>query len=188
LALATPAIAVAPCPDSCHLGQGQSLLLADTGALFVTHCDTTWATDHKSVTKYACTTEQLDRRGAVVKTLPRAPSGIGSDAEFTKAQLDGHVVVRLGPQATPFEQRAWSFALDEGQHATVKLASSTLTCAAPGRPDVTRDFGCVPASVVIMATFGSSKPPFRPVVAVATCKPDAVTEHEVVVTCEASEP
>ncbi len=188
LALASPAIAVAPCPDSCHLGQGQPLLLADIGALLVTHCDMTWAADHKSVTTYACTTEQLDRNGAVIKTLPRAPSGVGSDAEFTKAHLDGHAVVRLEPQVAPFAEHAWSFALHDGQRATLSLAKSTLTCATPGRPDVTRDVGCVPASVLILATSGSSKPPFRPVVALATCKPDAVTEHEVVVTCEASEP
>jgi hypothetical protein len=73
------------------------------------------------------------------------------------------------------------------QQLTLSLAKSVLTCAAPGRPTSTRDFGCVPSEVHVFATGSSDKTPRRPVVVVGVCRTSAHGEHEVVVACSASE-
>lgn len=184
---AGPSLALAPCPPSCHLGQGQPIYLADAENLLVRRCDQTQP-DKKAKPNRRCSTERLDLEGKVLATL-QVPRVMGGDAEFTRQYLDGHTLVQLN------WQEAWSkldkpYALNtlfSGQQLTLTLVGGKLTCAAPAQPAVVRDFGCVPSEVQVFASSSIDKPPRRPVVVVGVCRPDAQTMREVVVTCAAIE-
>jgi hypothetical protein len=180
------ALALAPCPETCHLAQGQPLLLVDTDTLLVTRCnrDTSQAGVESN-----CVTEQLALDGTVRRQLPRVPRVIDSDEDFKQRYLDGHTLVELSWQ-DPWRTHKKPYVLSElftHQQLKLSLTKSTLTCTAPGLPTVTRDFGCVPSEVHVFATASYDKPPRRPVVVVGVCQSNPHTTYEVVVVCTAGE-
>jgi hypothetical protein len=186
LAGADAARAVAPCPETCHLRQGQPLLLADADALLITRCDRVYDSAGKP-SPATCATERLDLDGKLQARLPRVPHD--SDEEFTHEQLTGHTVVGLSWQVA-WSNRAQPYVLNElstHQRLTLSLAKSVLTCEAPGQPTVSRDFGCIPSDVRVFAITWPNKTPRRPVVVIGVCRPTPHSEHEVVVACSASE-
>lgn len=178
-----PALALAPCPESCHIRQGQPLLLADAGMLLMTRCDRVAGKGD------TCVTERINLEGRVLGQLPRLPRGVGIDSDFTRTYLDGHKLVQLAWQdAWKTLSKPYSLsAVSTDQQLTLSLAKSTLACMAPGRATVFRDFGCIPRDVHVFATMGEEVLARRPVVVVGVCQPNPHIKREIVVVCTASE-
>jgi hypothetical protein len=171
LAVALPAGAVAPCPDTCHFSQGQPLLLADVKQLWVRPCDTpTGGTE-------TCVAQRLDRSG---KVLAVAPVPTLFDGEFPRRELEGHTVVGLHWQS-PWADLTRPYAIQlAGQTVQLSIEKDTLVCTAPGSPVTRRPLGCAPKSARPFAGF-----PKDPgvMVLMATCAIPS-GEHEVVATCD----
>jgi len=185
-AAASSALAVAPCPESCHFGQGQPLYLTDLDNLLVKRCDQPTGA---SEGVYECRAERLDIDGKLLEALPIVPMGNGAHGAFERSYLNGHTLVELN------WQDAWP-KLDQpyvlntpfrNQELTLSLDGKTLSCAAPGQQPVKRDFGCVPREVHVFASRSHKQLPRRPVVIIGVCQTGAQTRHEVAVVCSAGE-
>ena len=162
--------ALAPCPPSCHLGQGQPIYLADSNVLLVTRCERTGG-------------QSRDQAQVHHEAVER------SDGEFTRNYLEGHTLIELGWQE-PWSRLDRPYTLNSlftRQQLTLSLTGSTLSCAAPGIPKVKREFGCAPFEIHVFATMSHDKPPRRPVVIAGLCRTDSQTTREALVTCAASE-
>lgn len=182
LLLARPALALAPCPTSCHLSQGTPVFLSDTGTTLITRCDRT--TKAGKLVDLTCVTERIDREGKVIETLP-TPLSVDGDSQFEKTYLDGHTIVEFSWQSrwTALGKPYVLNALFTHQKLELSLAKTKLTCKVPNQPAVVRDFGCTPHEIHVFALTDGAHPPHK-TIAIAVCQPTAVSTHEVVVTCD----
>ena len=92
--VATTAVALAPCPRSCHLGQGTPILLVETDQLLTTRCDK--ATSKQGVLSSNCVTERLSLDGTLLETFPHPPTIVGGDREFEAKYFQGVTTAELG--------------------------------------------------------------------------------------------
>ena len=172
LTLGTPAAAVAPCHDVCHLAQGQPLLLQDARQLWVRRCDTA-----KDGTQ-SCVVQRTDLAG---KVLVEKPAPTLFDNDFAKRELAGKVVVRLDPRG------AWSdlsrpFELEAGNRkVSLSIDKDAVVCTPAGSTGARRALGCTPRTVQPYAVVTRG---YGVIVAVAACAAGSGGEREVVATCE----
>lgn len=167
-----------PCPYTCRLGLGQPLFLSDSGALLINRCD--------RPADRLCVVERRDLDGKVLGKLPRVPSRTGRDKDFNEEFLKDHTV-QLLEEIGAWDNVSRPFALDKKKTQQVlqlSLARSVLTCTVPGRPTVTRDFGCVPNAISIFGIPASAESTQHPIVAFADCKADG---YQAAVVCQAGE-
>ena len=179
---ARPAGAVAPCFDVCHLGQGQPLLLADAGTLWVRRCTTA-----KPGAAEVCVLERVDVTGRVLEQVPLARS-YDEDA-FEAAHLNGHTVVGLGHQTAWTDlTKPYTITPYGARGSTLRFDRDALVCARAGGkpPTIRRPLGCTPRSVHVFAAgvARDNKPedPTGLVAVVATCA-DGPGTREVVAIC-----
>jgi hypothetical protein len=181
---ARPAAALAPCPDVCHLGQGQPLLLADADQFWVRRCATA-----KPGADEVCVLERVDLEGRVLERVPREKS-YDEDA-FEDAYLKGHKVVGLGHQSA-WTDLAKPYKLEpyRAPGVTLRFDRDALVCASAKAnakaPAIRRPLGCTPKSVYVFAAGvgHDSKPedPAGTAVVVATCA-DGPGTREAVAIC-----
>lgn len=183
---ARPAEAVAPCFDVCHLGQGQPLLLADAGTLWVRRCATA-----KAGASEVCVLERVDVNGRVLEQVPLARSY--DDHAFEAAHLDGHNVVGFGHQTAWTDlKKPYTITPYGARGSTLRFDRDALVCAAAGArtsrgsSTIRRPLGCTPRSVYVFAAGvgrdGKPEDPTGLLAIVATCA-DGSGTREVVSIC-----
>jgi hypothetical protein len=178
---AQPAGATAPCFDVCHLQQGQPLLLADTGSLWLRRCATA-----KAGASEVCVLERVDASGGVLEQVPLEKSY--DDDAFEAAHLDGHTVVRLGHQTAWTDlTRPYKIAPYQAPSSILRFDRDTLVCGPPATkaPAIRRPLGCTPRSVYVFAAGvardGKAEDPTGLVAVVATCASGRGTREAIAI-------
>ena len=188
---ARPAVAVKPCFDVCHLGQGQPLLLADTDELWVRRCATL-----EPGKPEVCVLERVALDGRVLERVPHETSY--DEDQFETDHLKDHRPVRFGHQS-PWTDLAKPYTLEPygAPSLTLRFDRDVLLCGpAPAKPKAKKPkarkakssrypLGCTPSTVdVYAAGIGPDSKPEDPtgtIAVVVACAEGQGTRESVVI-------
>jgi hypothetical protein len=176
LLAARPVAAVKPCPEACHLRQGQPVLLVDRGEVWVRTCE-------EAGSSSKCVLSLLDMEGRERARVGQHDLG---ERPFAEKYFKGHKLAQLGYQAARADLRKPLALTPAGSPLSLRVDGTSLVCTAA--TETRRPLGCVPTTAhVFAAGIGQDSKPADPsgvVVVVATCNTGAGT-REVAAVCRA---
>lgn len=155
----SPASAVAPCNETCHLAQGTPVLLVDTREIWLRACA---GDDDEHQT---CVAKRTRLDGTVLEKRA-APTLF--DRDFHAKKLAQHDLVKLarkGPWSDLRQPLSLASAQDE-MTTLLRLEGKTVVFHTPDKAPVRRSFPCEPTAVVVHAAGGKS---LGAIVATARC-------------------
>jgi hypothetical protein len=189
---ARPAIAVKPCFDVCHLGQGTPLLLADADQLWLRRCAAPAPDKPRQ-----CALERVSLDGRVLERVPHEASY--DEDEFETDHLKDQAVVRFGHQS-PWTDLAKAYTHEpyKAPALTLRFDRDVLLCApVPAKTTAKKKttakqpkparypLGCTPTGVHVFAAGigpdGKPEDPTGTVAVVATCAEGQGTRESVAI-------